>query len=208
MIGLGASGSWVVQGSYLCGYIVAIQEDSPKAYMLPIEDVFPTIVLAAGGQPVRLVTKGTTQNMTQAEGPSPASSHHLLLPHRRNSNDAQTPQNLAAPVTDRPPSPTEQTFPTSDSTLRQQHTFLRHRLPKARSVLRPGPRVDGIFEKQSLLWPTLAILFPGVYESDFDDKACFRCLGLAVQLAKALYAVWLLGLSLLSNLNIGNHVPI
>lgn len=42
-IALGSSGAWVVRGDKLCGYIVAIREDMPWAYMVAIQSVLEDI---------------------------------------------------------------------------------------------------------------------------------------------------------------------
>ena len=42
-IALGSSGAWVVRGDKLCGYIIAIRQDVPWAYMVAIQPVLEDI---------------------------------------------------------------------------------------------------------------------------------------------------------------------
>lgn len=214
MVGLGASGSWVVRGSQLCGYIVAIQEGSPKAYMLPIDDVFTEIASATGRHPVRLVSKGDIQTFTQQEGPSQASASSSLLPPRGGSNNVIIPQRLPARLSGVPRTQFTQTSPTSGSNLRAEPISIRTRLPKLPNVLKPNQRRSRIKEpprpgrldslpvsEQSLLWPTLTILFPSVYTTNFGDKIGFRFLRLAQRSTQGLYVIFLAELVVLGNSN-------
>lgn len=68
-IALGSSGAWVVRGDKLCGYIVAIRQDVPWAYMVAIQPVLEDIgrrfktddvrlPSAAEIESLRLVAKG------------------------------------------------------------------------------------------------------------------------------------------------------
>ncbi|KAL8834533.1 MAG: hypothetical protein Q9170_003715 [Blastenia crenularia] len=51
---LGTSGAWVVSGGKLCGYIIAIRQDIPWAYMVAIEPVFEDIRRRLDTEEVRL----------------------------------------------------------------------------------------------------------------------------------------------------------
>jgi hypothetical protein len=67
--GSGGSGSWVVRGGRLCGYIVAIQDGSPWVYMLPIDGVFKDIASVTGSKPVRLISKNDIKTVKPRENP-------------------------------------------------------------------------------------------------------------------------------------------
>ena len=57
----GSSGSWVVAGDKLCGHIIAVRENVPWAYMLPVGGIFEDIMRMTGAKEVGLVLPASVQ---------------------------------------------------------------------------------------------------------------------------------------------------
>ncbi|ERF73920.1 hypothetical protein EPUS_05343 [Endocarpon pusillum Z07020] len=57
----GSSGSWVVAGNRLCGHIIAVRENVPWAYMMPIGPIFEDIKRATGAREVGLFSPLSAQ---------------------------------------------------------------------------------------------------------------------------------------------------
>ncbi|KAL8626214.1 hypothetical protein Q9189_008101, partial [Teloschistes chrysophthalmus] len=62
----GSSGAWVVLEEKLCGYVVAIRQDLPWAYMVAIEPVIKDIKRTLKTSDVRLPTAGEIESAAQA----------------------------------------------------------------------------------------------------------------------------------------------
>jgi hypothetical protein len=74
-IGPGSSGSWVVRGISLCGYIVAGDNHSGSAFMVPIEDCFEDLRSLLGAQSISVHDWPTR--------PPPHSDHIISSPLQR-----------------------------------------------------------------------------------------------------------------------------
>lgn len=60
---LGSSGAWVILGEQLCGFIVAVRQDVPWAYMMAIEPVLDDIKRKLGTPDVRLPRRGEIESL-------------------------------------------------------------------------------------------------------------------------------------------------
>lgn len=93
-IALGSSGAWVVHGDKLCGYIVAIRQDVPWAYMVAIQPILEDIGRRFKTDDVRLPTaveiesiksisqepELTLPNMQEGTPPSELQSNQNAIP--------------------------------------------------------------------------------------------------------------------------------
>lgn len=92
--GPGSSGSWVVRGISLCGYIVAGDNHSGCAFMIPIEDCFEDLRSLLGAQSVSVHDWPTSHPPHSGHGAS--SPLHPLTDHEASG---QPFARMAAPST-------------------------------------------------------------------------------------------------------------
>ena len=65
---MGSSGAWVILGRKLCGFIVAIRQDVPWAYMAPIDPILNDIKVKLGALDVRLPVRGEIETLATSTG--------------------------------------------------------------------------------------------------------------------------------------------
>lgn len=73
----GSSGSWVVAGNRLCGHIIAVRENVPWAYMMPVGPIFEDIKRVTGAKTVGVFSPVSAQReqfRTEPEDPNHVSA--------------------------------------------------------------------------------------------------------------------------------------
>ncbi|KAF7511176.1 hypothetical protein GJ744_005073 [Endocarpon pusillum] len=68
MLPRGSSGSWVVAGNKLCGHIIAVRENVPWAYMMPVGPIFEDIKRVTGAREVGLFSPVSAQQEQSETG--------------------------------------------------------------------------------------------------------------------------------------------
>ena len=94
-VAMGSSGAWVVRGDKLCGYIVAIRQDIPWAYMVAIQSVFKDIGRKFNTDDVRLPTAAELKSFAKVSEPELALSNVQEWTQALSSGDTrnETPAN-------------------------------------------------------------------------------------------------------------------
>ncbi|KAL8791249.1 MAG: hypothetical protein Q9213_000206 [Squamulea squamosa] len=108
---LGNSGAWVTLGDRLCGYIIAVRQDVPWAYMVPIEPVLEDIKREFGTDDVRLPAATESESIAVA-----SKSANEPIPRRLGDVDrpSELPAYLNAPEL---PTPNQNTDLTPDAPI-------------------------------------------------------------------------------------------
>ena len=148
VVALGSSGTWVILGNKLCGYIIAIRQDIPWAYMVPIEPALADIKRNLKTNDVRLPTFAEISSLSvisrrSTEATSGADSRQSLgtqqTPNRWNTPELQSTEH------DNPKKTTvSMNCATSNTNSRQsleiQQTFSKWNKPELQPTERDKPQ--------------------------------------------------------------------